>query len=279
MASRFRSVVDSALTRVSPTLAAHLRLWRRTRSQRAVTWSGELGVDYREEEQLRRLEGWDRYAELFSALRADPSINRGSPGGPVSNPWFPSPDAEAYGAMIGDLAPRHVVEIGAGFSTRVARRAIDALGVRCRITVVDPSPRADVDDVADVVVRERIQAVDPARLPLEDGTLLFVDSSHVAVPGGDVPYVYGRIVPRLPAGAYVHAHDVFLPFEYPRHARGLLYNEQYLVHALLSSSPRYRVLLATHLLSSRHPGALARAIPGIGPRTGGSFWFAVEAAP
>ena len=280
MASRLRSAVRSAIVRASPTLAANLKLWRRTRrlarEEPTDRWTGSIGVDYREPEQLERLRSWTRYSGVFAALRDDPTVNRGTSGGPVENGWYATPDAEVYAAMIGDLRPRRVVEIGGGFSTRIARTAVRELGIGCSITVVDPEPRTDVADVADRVLRVPIQRVDVAELELEPGSILFVDSSHVALPGGDVPHVYGVLIPGLPAGSFVHVHDVFLPFDYPAHARRALYNEQYLLHALLSSSRRYRVELSSHLLSRRYPDELGAVIPGTRPGSGGSFWFAVE---
>lgn len=277
---RLRAALDAGLTRLSPRLAAHAKLWRRTsavdRAPRRRRWTGYAGVDYREQEQLERIRGWDRYADLFGQLRRDPAINLGGATGPVRNPWFATPDAEVYAAMIGDLAPRAILEIGAGFSTRVARRAVETLGLACRITVVDPAPRADVSGLADEVVRERIEAIDPSHLPLDEGSIVFVDSSHVSVPGGDVPFVYGTLIPALPSGATVHAHDVFLPYDYPPRPRRSLYNEQYVLHALLSGSPRYRVLLATYLMSALHADELARVVPGTERGSGGSFWFRVE---
>lgn len=275
------AVFRRAVSRLSPRLAAHLKLWSRTGERGRAreefpTWDGGGGVDYREGEQLERLRRWGGYGELFAALRRDPAITRGVPGGPIRNPWFATPDAEVYAAMLADLRPREIVEVGAGFSTLVARRAVRELGLDSTITVFDPFPRTDVTGAADHVVRLPIQRADVDSIGLSERGVLFVDSTHVTVPLGDVPYVYNCVIPRLPPGATVHVHDVFLPFDYPEPQRRRLYTEQYLVHALLSGSDRYRVLFATYLMGRAHPEELDAAIPMGDGAVGGSFWFRVE---
>ena len=181
--------------------------------------------------------------------------------------------------MIATRRPSTIIEIGAGYSTRIARRAIEQLGLGTRIVVVDPEPRADIADVADTVYRRRIEDVDTADLAVDDETFFFIDSSHVVRAGGDVPLLFCRLVPELPAGALVHVHDVFLPYDYPPSYRRRLYGEQYVLWALLARSPAFRVALATHLMVRRH-GDLMREVFGetVGrdPRYfGASFWFDV----
>ena len=75
--------------------------------------------------------------------------------------------------------------------------------------------------------------------------LLFIDSSHVITTGGDVLYLYLQVLPRLRPGVLVHAHDIFLPFEYPQEfivKERWGWNEQYLLYALLIGSPDFEIL-------------------------------------
>ena len=50
---------------------------------------------------------------------------------------------------------------------------------------------------------------------LEAGDWLAIASSHVAMPGTDVDFLFGRSLPALPPGVLLHAHDVILPDPYP----------------------------------------------------------------
>ncbi len=242
------------------------------------------GIDLRTDDALARLERWrGDHAELFAALRADAAINpEGQSRGYVRNPYFATPDAEFYAALIADRRPSAIVEVGGGFSTLVARRTIDHAGLATRLVVVDPEPRTDVAAHADELIRARIEDVGAERLPLDRDAILFIDSSHVVRPLGDVPWLFGELLPAIPAGTLAHVHDIFLPWDYPDSMRLRLYGEQYVLQALLSHSPRYRVVAAVHDLCRRHPDALRAAFgdwlahePGL---YGGSFWLEVTSS-
>jgi hypothetical protein len=76
----------------------------------------------------------------------------------------------------------------------------------------------------------------------------------------------------------VHVHDIYLPFEYPNNVDHLWYTEQYVLHALLAHSPRYRTVMTSHWLSRTHASALQEVL---GPKRagsrlfGGCYWFEV----
>ena len=52
------------------------------------------------------------------------------------------------------------------------------------------------------------------------GDILFIDSSHIAMPGTDVDRLFLDVLPRLPSGVLVHVHDILLPDAYPRSGTG-----------------------------------------------------------
>jgi hypothetical protein len=240
---------------------------------------GHAGIDLNESEQLERLRGWARLEELFAALRTDPRINTARLGSPaIHNGQYATPDPEVYAGMIADHEPGTILEIGAGFSTLIARRTISELGLATRIEVVDPQPRTDVAGVAESVLRRRIEDVAVSELPLEPGSFLFVDSSHVTRAGGDVPHLFNVVIPALPPGVVVHVHDIFTPYDYPSAYRARLYSEQYVLQALLAgAAERYRTLFGTHWMTRTHPDEM-RAALGDGVAAdeglyGASFWF------
>ena len=68
------------------------------------------------------------------------------------------------------------------------------------------------------VIRQKLEEVDLSffeQLCLND--ILFIDSSHMIRPQGDVLVEYLQILPRLARGVVVHIHDIFTPRDYPRH--------------------------------------------------------------
>lgn len=237
------------------------------------------GVDLREADQLALLESWQsRFDSLFAGLRGDSAINTQAMGRPyLHNGFYPTPDAEVYAAMIADRAPHKIVEIGAGFSTRIARRTLSETSGDTELLVVDPEPRTDISRVADTVLRRRLEDIDLDMLGLDEHTLLFVDSSHVVRTGGDVTQLFCRVMPVLPPGVLVHVHDIFLPYDYPPAYVRRLYTEAYLLWALLARGSMFRVVFATHFMARANAAAMQRTfgpIVGTDKRYfGASFWF------
>jgi hypothetical protein len=86
-----------------------------------------------------------------------------------------------------------------------------------------------------------------------------------------------RILPRLAPGVFVHVHDIFLPYEYPREwlDQRLYWNEQYVLAALISHSKKLEVLAANHFLMREAIHRLYQvSVPGVPLKTGGaSFWM------
>ena len=148
------------------------------------------------------LERWcNELQPLFAALRAEPSINVSTQSDGLLNGQFHAPDAEVYAAVIADRKPTRIVEVGAGYSTRVARKSIDELGLATELCVIDPAPRVAVEMVADRFVQKRLEDA-VAELGIGAGTMLFIDSSHVVQTGGDIPVLFNQVLPGLPRASW-----------------------------------------------------------------------------
>ncbi|MFX7914564.1 class I SAM-dependent methyltransferase, partial [Acinetobacter baumannii] len=78
---------------------------------------------------------------------------------------------------------------------------------------------------------------------LAAGDVLFIDSSHVLMPGSDVDLLFNQVLPRLKPGVLVHIHDIFLPDDYPASWGWRGYNEQQGVACLLQGG--WRLLWAS----------------------------------
>lgn len=62
------------------------------------------------------------------------------------------------------------------------------------------------------VLRSRIEDVDASIcFALRENDILFIDSSPVIRPQGDVLTEFLQILPRLASGMVVHVHDFFVP--------------------------------------------------------------------
>lgn len=197
--------------------------------------------------------------------------------------WFPRLDGAATYALVRRHRPRRIVEIGCGHSTRFLARAVRDGGIDCAHTVIDPQPRADIGDLPVTLLRALVQRVNSAPFAaLEAGDMLFIDGSHILVPGSDADYLFNRVLPALRAGVLVHIHDMLLPDPYPPawHWRG--YNEQLAVAALLSGGA-FTPLFASHYAATRMADDVAGGVAGTLPLPDGaiesSLWLRKTSAP
>lgn len=205
----------------------------------------------------------------------------------LNNGYFESVDAELLYGLVRLRKPVRIIEIGSGFSTRLMRLAIERNrnedhSYQGRMTTVDPfaSESLELDTPSWAkILRAPIQAIDPRSVEsLEEGDMLFIDSSHVVATNSDVVFEFLQLIPRVRPGVLVHVHDIFIPCEYPRRwlrDGRMAWNEQYLLQAFLSFSEAFRVVFAAHWAHINIPDSLAEAVPSY-DRTAtepGSFYF------
>jgi hypothetical protein len=175
--------------------------------------------------------------------------------------WFPRLDAAAAYTIVRIMAPRRIVEVGSGHSTRFLAAAVRDGALPTEIVCIDPAPRAGIADLGVRHITALLSNAPPEPFTaLGAGDILFIDSSHVAMPGTDVDRLFLDLLPRLPAGILVHVHDVFLPDAYPLEWAWRGYGEQLLVGALLQGGA-FDLLFASRYVASRRPewlGPLAR---------------------
>lgn len=197
----------------------------------------------------------------------------------LKNGWFGPVDAEILYSLIRTINPRHIIEVGSGFSTRVMRRAIREGKLETKITSVDPMPNTSIAPFADEYIKVPIETIPLAQIvdTLDANDILFIDSSHKVKTGGDVPYLFLEVLPRLKPGVWVHVHDVFFPFDYPKQwvMDGWEWNEQYLVHAFLCYNERFEIRWSGSFLWSNHRDEIARVIPSANSLSGppASLWL------
>lgn len=158
--------------------------------------------------------------------------------------WFPRLDAAAHYVMVRKYKPKRIIEIGSGHSTRWICRALADGGLQTQFTAVDPQPRADLGKLPVTLLRKPLQDIDLSLFDsIKPGDFVCMDSSHIFMPGSDVDVIINHVLPRLPAGAIIFFHDVFLPDSYPADWQPTGYNEQNAI-AILLQGP-FEVLFAS----------------------------------
>ena len=189
--------------------------------------------------------------------------------------WFPSLDAAVAYALVRERKPRHIIEVGSGHSTRLLSKALGGVG---EILAIDPAPRADIADLPGVRVKSSTLQAAPDKVfdSLMQGDVLFIDSSHILMPGSDVDILLNRVLPRLPSGTLVHIHDIFLPFDYPAIWGWRAYNEQQGVVPLLTSGafkPIFSSVWAERRMADRLAASVISRLPRPPDALPASLWL------
>jgi predicted O-methyltransferase YrrM len=245
------------------------------------------GIQAQFNDRLRNFLAVVAAAEKYAPeLRAIASEN-GKPAAGGPNPrfdqgWFAPLDAVAAYTMVRERRPGRIVEIGSGHSTRFLARALQDAGSGTKILSIDPAPRAAIENLAPRVSFERCTVQQVGLEPfqqLTSGDVLFIDSSHILMPGSDVDFLFGRVLPILPAGVLVHIHDIFLPDDYPAAWGWRNYNEQQGVLPMLSGGG-WRAIFSSHFVATRAAADLATidGLPRHAAAVPGSLWLEKIAA-
>jgi hypothetical protein len=200
------------------------------------------------------------------------------------NVMFSHSDAMAYYCFIRHFRPKTIVEIGSGYSTRIALEATKRNGIG-KIVCVEPYPREFLKKNRDIELIQRpaqaIASADLDRWMSEDGDFLFIDSTHMVKTGSDCTHIYLRLLPRVRRRIVVHAHDIFLPFGMPQEwalNHQICWTEQYLLFALLIDNPRANVLFGSTYHQTFNKKLLDAMMDGKYSSGGGSLWFEYNAA-
>jgi hypothetical protein len=128
------------------------------------------------------------------------------------------------------------------------------------------------------VLRKKVEDVDLSFFSeLGEDDILFIDSSHIIRPEGDVLFVYLELIPSLNRGVIVHVHDIFSPRNYLDNwlvSEVKFWNEQYLLEAFLSANSSWEITGALNYLHHNHYENLKAVCPFLGPdREPGSFYI------
>ena len=132
-----------------------------------------------------------------------------------NNGLFESGEVECWYNMIRTVKPRRILEIGSGYSTLVAIRAIkqntkDDPEYECRHICIEPYQAEWLDRLDMTVIRKKVEEVEIELFKkLMHNDILFIDSSHIVRPQGDVLFEYLTLLPQLHNGVIVHIHDIF----------------------------------------------------------------------
>ena len=240
------------------------------------------GIDFNELRQLELLKNL-RYQIEFTHFVDSNQHKSDASAFKLDNGNFESGDAEFLFNLIRYIKPNKIVEIGCGTSTKIIQHALmlneKKQGVTGSHVCIEPYEQPWLEKFPNIrLVRDKVENLDMSLFKeLKEGDLLFIDSSHMVRPQGDVLHEYLSIIPSLQKGIYVHVHDIFSPHDYLDQwikESVLFWNEQYVLEALLTGNKNLEVVAALNLLKHKYYDELHAICPYLTPETEpGSFYF------
>jgi hypothetical protein len=241
------------------------------------------GIKFNINNQLKNIRKLNFTDELINLNLTDESPTYGFN---INNKFFESGDAEIYYQIIRYFKPSRIIEIGSGYSTLIALEAIkknkeEKNSKNKIITCIEPYENKWLDNLDIKIIRKKIEDISFEKyLNLKKNDILFIDSSHMIRPQGDVLKLFLEILPRLRKGVIIHIHDIFTPKDYPKQwlvNENKFWNEQYLVEALISNSSKYDIFLSLNYLKNNFYNKLKRICPYLTKKhEPGSFYLKIK---
>ena len=237
------------------------------------------GINWNIEGQLEMLEKFCFSSELEDI----PQEKQDTLGFYLNNGAFESGDAEYWYQIIRTIKPNRIFEVGSGNSTLMAINAINKNQeedptYQCEHVCIEPYEMPWLEKSGVSVVRKKVEDLEVSFFSqLQEGDILFIDSSHIIRPQGDVLFEYLELLPSLNTGVIVHVHDIFSPKNYPNQwlqNEVKFWNEQYLLEAFLSHNDSWQIVGALNYLRHNHFERLKSVAPSLSSeREPGSFYL------
>lgn len=167
-----------------------------------------------------------------------------------NNGFLPGLDIVGIYSMLSLYNPKKYIEVGSGNSTKVAYLSKKNNDLTTEIISIDPMPRAEIDALANRIIRKPFEDVDYSEiLALEENDILFIDNSHRILPNSDAMVFFMEILPKLKKGVIVHIHDIYLPYDYPQFMCDRFYSEQYGLAMFIMANPeKYKTILPNYFI-------------------------------
>lgn len=235
------------------------------------------GIELNDENQLRLMDEFKHYYHEI------PFTNEKTEGTRYfyNNDVYGHADAITLYSMIRHVKPNKIIEVGSGFSSAVMLDTNERFfndSISC--TFIEPYPERLLSLVREKdnvnLIKEKLEELDTSAFEtLSENDILFIDSTHVSKVGSDVNFLFSNIIPKLKKGVYVHIHDIFYPFEYPKHwvYEGRAWNEAYVARAFLQYNNSFEIVYWNHFLSIFHSNEVLEKLPLCMTNTGASLWL------
>lgn len=239
---------------------------------------GLLGIDLRTDEQIKLIDVFKKYYDEIPFKPGKQANIRYQ----YENSYYSYTDGIILYSIIRHLKPKRIIEIGSGFSSAVMLDTNELFfDNQINLTFIEPYPErlysllTEIDKKSATIIESDVQLISLDNFEkLQAGDILFIDSTHVVKTGSDVNYILFEILPLLESGVFIHFHDVFYPFEYPKEwvYQGRNWNEDYFLKAFLMYNNNFEIRLFSDYIHRHHKVAF-KDMPLTYKNKGGNLWL------
>ncbi len=198
------------------------------------------------------------------------------------NSYYSYTDGIVLYSMMRKFQPATIIEVGSGFSSALMMD-VNQLFFKSEIQLkfIEPYPSRLINLIGSTppshvsVLQENVQDIPISFFKgLKANDILFIDSTHIVKTGSDVNYLLFEILPVLPKGVFVHIHDIFYPFEYPKAwvFGGRNWNETYFLRSFLMYNNQFEIILFSDYMHRFHRESFGD-LPLAYKNTGGNLWI------
>lgn len=202
------------------------------------------------------------------------------------NGYFQHGDAVITQSFLRHFKPNRVIEIGSGFSSALMLDTSDYfLNSNIKFTFIEPYTErlkkllSRTDNDLYTIIEKGVQEV-PLTIydTLNEGDILFVDSSHIVKLGSNVNFIISEVFPILKKGVIIHIHDMFYPFQYPKQwfLEGRAWNEAYFVKTFLQYNDTFSIMFFNSYMLRFHKELLTQKLPSYCTDCGCGLWLRKE---
>jgi len=242
------------------------------------------GIDFNIVDQKELLRSLKTYNDEFAQLPPFSEISAKGLG-----EGYGEVEASILYAIIRHFKSTQIKEVGSGVSSLYTLKALDKNketdGKSGKLTCIEPYPKEALKSLtreSKVELKVSIvQDVEPGFFSdLNEGDILFIDSSHVLKLDSDVYHLYLRVLPLLKKGVIIHIHDIHFPFLTPEPERWIFKDHQFwteaaLLQAFLAFNKSYKILLCSSYLHHKYPEIMQEAFSVYDPKyhSPSSIWL------
>lgn len=242
-----------------------------------------LGIDLQEEAQLKLVNN----LSAFYKLQPWKDHKQDGLRFYFNNPNYSYGESIMLFCLLMHIQPKRAIEIGSGYSSCVILDTNELFfNNSINATFIEPYPDLlfsllkphDKNNMS--LIPENLQDIDTELFAsLSAGDILLIDSTHVSKVDSDVNHILFSILPKLKSGVYIHFHDIFYPFEYPKEwiYEGRSWNELYILRAFLQYNKEFEIVLFNSYLGYFYKETLVQQMPICIKNPGTSIWLRKKA--